>query len=434
MAKRSARGGSATALLVLLAGAAGCFGGDDADDKNDPGKPRITVWSLEFQPDRLRATKANIAAFTRKTQIGVDLVPIGDDELPSRMADARSTHNLPDVAQLPLDSLHTYARENLLDTTAPQDVLERLGDETFEQTALSLASREARIAGVPSDGWGQLLIYRKDLFDKAGLRAPTTLQAIERAARRLDRRGLAGITLPNAPDENFTAEIFEHLALAAGCELVDGRGRVSLDTPRCRSAFRLYVALARNGARGGVGTITRDAARDTYFAGRTAMMFWSPFVLDAMAGLNDDAKPTCPQCGRDPAFLARNSGLVGPCPTCTARPPSTAASRRGASSRAPTAAPHGASSSTCCRTATCAGSRSRPRASFPCAGATRRTPSATTTIGSACRAACSARPRSAASTPVRRSPHSARASTPFGAGASCRDRPRSPARCGNHSR
>ena len=309
-----------TALLVLVAGAAGCFGGDDADDKNDPGKPRITVWSLEFQPDRLRATKANIAAFTRKTQIGVDLVPIGDDELPSRMADARSTHNLPDVAQLPLDSLHTYARENLLDTTAPQDVLERLGDETFEQTALSLASREARIAGVPSDGWGQLLIYRKDLFDKAGLRAPTTLQAIERAARRLDRRGLAGITLPNAPDENFTAEIFEHLALAAGCELVDGRGRVSLDTPRCRSAFRLYVALARNGARGSVGTITRDAARDTYFAGRTAMMFWSPFVLDAMAGLNDDAKPTCPQCGRDPAFLARNSGLVGPLSTWTATP------------------------------------------------------------------------------------------------------------------
>ena len=177
-------------LLVLLTAAAGCFGGDDADDKKgDPGKPRITVWSLEFQPDRLRATKANIAAFTRKTHIGVDLVPIGDDELPSRMADARSTHNLPDVAQLPLDSLHTYARENLLDTTAPQDVLDRLGDETFEQTALSLASRESRIAGVPSDGWGQLLIYRKDLFDKAGLRAPTTLQAIERAARRLDRPG-----------------------------------------------------------------------------------------------------------------------------------------------------------------------------------------------------------------------------------------------------
>jgi len=34
-------------------------------------------------------------------------------------------------------------------------------------------------------------------------------------------------------------------------------------------------------------------------------------LLDAMAGLRDDARPTCSECKRDPAFLARNSGLVG---------------------------------------------------------------------------------------------------------------------------
>jgi multiple sugar transport system substrate-binding protein len=40
------------------------------------------------------------------------------------------------------------------------------------------------------------------------------------------------------------------------------------------------------------------------------MIVWSPFLLDAMAGLRDDTIPTCPQCERDPAFLARNSGIV----------------------------------------------------------------------------------------------------------------------------
>jgi multiple sugar transport system substrate-binding protein len=299
-------------LVVLVTGATGCLGGKDAGEDVDPARQRITVWSLEYQPDRLRATQENLAAFTRATRIGVDLVPIGDDELPTRMARARSTGNLPDVAQLPLDSLHTYAEEDLLDTTIPQDVLDRLGDETFSQTALSLASQESRIVGVPSDGWGQLLIYRRDLFERAGLPPPTSLQDVQRAARRLDRGGLAGITLPNAPDENFTAEVFEHIALAAGCELVDDRGDVSLDTPGCRRAFELYVALARDGARRSAGPTTRDTARDIYFAGRTAMIFWSPFVLDALAGLRDDAKPSCPQCRGDAAFLARNSGLVGP--------------------------------------------------------------------------------------------------------------------------
>jgi multiple sugar transport system substrate-binding protein len=31
-----------------------------------------------------------------------------------------------------------------------------------------------------------------------------------------------------------------------------------------------------------------------------------------MAGLRNDTKPSCPQCKKDPAFLAKNSGLVGP--------------------------------------------------------------------------------------------------------------------------
>jgi multiple sugar transport system substrate-binding protein len=40
------------------------------------------------------------------------------------------------------------------------------------------------------------------------------------------------------------------------------------------------------------------------------MVIWSSFVLDELAGLSNDARPTCPQCQRDPSFLARNSGIV----------------------------------------------------------------------------------------------------------------------------
>jgi multiple sugar transport system substrate-binding protein len=42
------------------------------------------------------------------------------------------------------------------------------------------------------------------------------------------------------------------------------------------------------------------------------MIMWSPFLLDGMAGLRDDTRPSCAECKRDRAFLAKNSGLVGP--------------------------------------------------------------------------------------------------------------------------
>ena len=40
------------------------------------------------------------------------------------------------------------------------------------------------------------------------------------------------------------------------------------------------------------------------------MIIWSTFILDEMAGLRNDALPSCPECKKDPAFLAKNSGVV----------------------------------------------------------------------------------------------------------------------------
>jgi multiple sugar transport system substrate-binding protein len=39
-------------------------------------------------------------------------------------------------------------------------------------------------------------------------------------------------------------------------------------------------------------------------------MIWSSFILDELAGLRDDAAPSCPQCQADPRFLADNTGIV----------------------------------------------------------------------------------------------------------------------------
>ena len=52
------------------------------------------------------------------------------------------------------------------------------------------------------------------------------------------------------------------------------------------------------------------STRATYFAGQAAMIVWSPFIMDEMAGLRDAALPTCPECADNIAFLAENSDFV----------------------------------------------------------------------------------------------------------------------------
>jgi multiple sugar transport system substrate-binding protein len=133
---------------------------------------------------------------------------------------------------------------------------------------------------------------------------------VRAAAAKLNGDGMAGITLATKAGDGFTSETFEHVALAEGCQLVDDRGKVTFDSPECVEALRWYGDIASKYSVAGAQDV--DSTRGTYFAGRAAMMFWSPFLLDGMAGLRNDTKPSCPQCKKDPAFLAKNSGLIGP--------------------------------------------------------------------------------------------------------------------------
>ncbi|MEA2268018.1 MAG: multiple sugar transport system substrate-binding protein, partial [Solirubrobacteraceae bacterium] len=213
---------AATALLAIAA----CGGGNDGGAGNASGDVRgqsITAWTNEFQPDRLRKTERILTDFTQKTGVRVKLVAIPEDQLSTLITNASAAGKLPDVVMATsMADSHAYAKQDVFDADAAQEVVDRLGPGTFSKRALDLVSADGKATGVPSDGWGQLLIYRKDLFDKAGLAAPKTLEDIRAAAQKLDQGRVAGITLATAPGDGFTAETFEHVALAEGCRLVDG--------------------------------------------------------------------------------------------------------------------------------------------------------------------------------------------------------------------
>jgi multiple sugar transport system substrate-binding protein len=300
---------------MIALGAAACGGDDDGGgggggDGEAVRGQSIVAWTNEFQPDRLKTTQDIVRGFTQKTGVKVKLVAVPEDQLSTLITNASAAGKLPDVVMsTPVADSHAYVREEIFDADAAQEVVDKLGTDTFSKKALDLISADGKATGVPSDGWGQLLIYRKDLFERAGIAAPESLDDVRAAAERLNRGRVVGITLATAPGDGFTSESFEHVALAQGCQLVGRGGDVTFDSPPCVEALRVYGDLASNSVEGSQDV---DSTRATYFAGRAAMMFWSPFLLDGMAGLRDDTRPSCPQCRDDPAFLAKNSGLVGP--------------------------------------------------------------------------------------------------------------------------
>ncbi|MFF3869284.1 ABC transporter substrate-binding protein [Micromonospora sp. NPDC001898] len=294
----------ASALILAVVGVSLTACGDEAGDEKT-----LTVWSLEDVADRVTATRALIADFTARTGTKVDLVTVNEDQFPSLIATSAAAGELPDVVgSVPLAGVRTLAGNDLLHPSANGEIVDALGRQTFSARALELTADGGRQLAVPSDGWGQLLVYRKDLFAAAGLPVPDTYEKIAAAAAKLHTGGVAGITAATSAGDVFTQQTFEHLALANNCQLTDDSGSVTLDSPECVEAFRFYGDLMRTASVPGAQDV--DTTRATYFAGKAAMLVWSPFILDELAGLRDDARPTCPQCQADPTYLARNSGFV----------------------------------------------------------------------------------------------------------------------------
>ena len=294
-----------TAVAVVCAIAlSGCSGSDDSgDDKT------LTVWTVEDVADRVAAQEQIFTKYTEETGIKVNLVAVAEDQLTTVLTSSAAAGELPDViGALSLNGVNQLATDDLLDPGAAQSIIDKLGEDTFSKRALELTSDGDTQLAVPSDGWAQLLYYRTDLFAAAGLAAPTTFDDIAAAAAALDSPDVAGIVASTAPADSFTQQTFEHFALANDCQLVDDDAKLTLDSPQCVEALQFYSDLIKDSSV--QGNQDADTTRATYFAGGAAMVVWSSFLLDELAGLRNDALPTCAECAADPSFLASNTGVV----------------------------------------------------------------------------------------------------------------------------
>jgi multiple sugar transport system substrate-binding protein len=299
----------ALVVLSILFAASGCGGGGDEGGGGDSGDKNITFWLNEDVAQRVQLIQQIVNKFQDKSGIQVKVVPIAEDQLASQIQSASAAGTLPDVmGPLSLGLVQNLATDDLADADAANEVVDSLGRDTFSERALSLVESDGKPMGVPSDTWTQLLVYRKDLFSKAGLQTPDTFDKILAAATKLQQGGQNGIVAATKAGDSFTEQTFEYFALANGCQLTDDQGNIQLSSPQCVATFQFYDDMIKNGsAKGGQDV---DSTRAAYFAGKAAMIVWSSYLLDELAGLRNDALPTCPECRSDKRFLSKNSGVV----------------------------------------------------------------------------------------------------------------------------
>ncbi|MBN8187477.1 extracellular solute-binding protein [Salipiger thiooxidans] len=284
---------SAAMALALSAGTAGA--------------ETIRFWTIEEQPERLARQQEMADAFNAESGHTVEVIPVTESELGTRATAAFAAGDLPDVIYHPLALALPWAEAGILDPDAATDVIEALGEDTFAPGALSMASFDGGYASVPADGWTQMILYRADLFEEAGLEPPTSYANVEAAIEALHNPPeMYGFVAATKVDESFMSQVLEHVFLANGVSPVGPDGFAPLDEAKTAEVLEFYKTLAEASP---PGDLYWDQSRTLYFSGNAAMVIWSPFILDELAGLRDSAPPTITDDPTSPE-LASKTGIV----------------------------------------------------------------------------------------------------------------------------
>ncbi len=267
----------------------------------------IRFWTTETQPERLERQAQMAADFEAASGIAVEVIPVEEKDLGTRTTAAFAAGDLPDVIYHTLQYALPWTEAGILDSEAATEVIAALGEDTFAPGPLSMAKTEDGFASVPVDGWTQMIVYRKDLFDEAGLEPPTNFANVLAAIEKLHNPPeMFAFVAPTKVDESYMSQVLEHILLANGVSPVNADGFAPLDEAKTVEVLDFYKAIAEASP---PGELFWDQSRTVYFAGQTAMIIWSPFILDELAGLRDSAPPTI---NDDPTTrdLAAVTGIV----------------------------------------------------------------------------------------------------------------------------
>jgi multiple sugar transport system substrate-binding protein len=146
--------------------------------------------------------------------------------------------------------------------------------EDFSKPSVASISIDNKLAGIPLLSEQEILYYRKDLLEKAGLQVPKTLDELEAAAKKLHdpANGFYGFV---SRGQRSLMKPASYLFSEGGDFMKDGKA--TINTPEAISAFTRYANLLKNYGPPGVLNMNWPQAMGLFAQGKVA------FYTDANA-------------------------------------------------------------------------------------------------------------------------------------------------------
>jgi multiple sugar transport system substrate-binding protein len=241
------------------------------------GKVTIMYMTEEGDPPSVAVYNEFKAGFEAENpNITVQIQQIESGTLPQKLTLAIASGAPLDVFTSPVALTPKLGREGRLMNL--NSMINSLGgkDEWYPTTLIEL---DGQVVAVPYGTGGQVLWYRKDLFDAAGLSAPERWpEWLEASAKLTDKsKGMFGMALP-AAKHHSTFMWFSVFLWQSHSQIFNQDLEVVLDSPNTVEALEFYIKMLENVPEG-AGQWSYYDILDAYTSGKTAMTMYHGRVL-----------------------------------------------------------------------------------------------------------------------------------------------------------
>jgi len=264
--------------------------------KEVPAEPTdktvVEFWTTDNEEDRVDLYEAIAAAYMADhPDIDLRIVPIDEGSITQRIATAQAANRLPDIVRMGIERVAAFAADGILDEDAAVATIASIGEDDFRAGPLAMVVDPAtgKYSAVPFDGWIQAIWYRADVFEAAGLAAPTSWDTINAACETLPGSGnlLYALTLGTDAGQNYGHQVFEQVAMSNDAWPFDADGNVTMNTPEMIAALKFYTDLQSCAV---PGPQYWRGAREAYELDQSGMLFYSTYIMDDLvdgSGLAD---------------------------------------------------------------------------------------------------------------------------------------------------
>ena len=279
-------------LAMLLAGVmlvgsilSGCGGSEEpaAATTTADGELEgdITFWHSFTQGPRLETIQKVADQFMEDNpKVNITIETFSWADFYTKWTTGLASGNVPDMSTaLPSQVVEMLDAEALIPL---DDVIDDIGRDRFSEAALSEGEKDGECYSVPLYSHAQVMWYRKDLLEEAGLEVPKTWDEFAEAAKALTKDGVYGCSFPCGASDMMATRFLNFYVRSAGASLLNDDLTANITSDAAIDGINFWVDIYKNcSPQDSVNYVTLDQA-DLYYKGKTAFDFNSGFQISGV--------------------------------------------------------------------------------------------------------------------------------------------------------